>query len=178
MVIFIEISPIKIWTCMGNLWMHWTPIDWTFWISLQFLNPRERNCSLCKKRHFHQHRPHEMFWTRVKPCWACENRHVTFSSTSPPSKFYPPHPLSWSTNDDFHQHRPQYALRTIDHTTLDVNQNSRIGLNNVWRTNKFCFYEWFPRKRRKQRFKWYLQLKTSFWNGCFKIVLTWFLIDF
>ena len=29
-------------------------------------------------------------------------------------------------NDDFHQPRPQYALLTIDHTTLYVNQNSLI----------------------------------------------------
>ena len=38
-------------------------------------------------------------------------------------------------NDDFHQHRPQSALRTIDHTTLYVNQNSLIVLNKFLRTS-------------------------------------------
>ena len=31
-------------------------------------------------------------------------------------------------NDDFHQPRPQYALRTIDHTTLYVSQYSLVVL--------------------------------------------------
>ena len=54
----------------------------------------------------------------------------TFSSTSPPAKrSYPPNQLSWSKDDDFHQHRPQYALPTIYHTTLYVNHNSLIVLN-------------------------------------------------
>ena len=38
-------------------------------------------------------------------------------------------------NVDFHQPRTQYALRTIDHTTLYVNQNSVIVLNTFWRTS-------------------------------------------
>ena len=38
-------------------------------------------------------------------------------------------------NDDFHQPRPQYALRTIAHTTLYLNHNSLIVLNNLLRTS-------------------------------------------
>ena len=38
-------------------------------------------------------------------------------------------------NEDFHQPRPQYALRTIDRTILYVNQNSLIVLNNFLRTS-------------------------------------------
>ena len=38
-------------------------------------------------------------------------------------------------NVDFHQPRTQYALRTIDHTTLCVNQYSRVVLNKFWRTS-------------------------------------------
>ena len=34
-----------------------------------------------------------------------------------------------------HQHQPQYALRTIDHTTLYVNHNSLIVLNNFLGTS-------------------------------------------
>ena len=66
----------------------------------------------------------------------------TFFLTSPPSARRAE--MFWNAveksfilrlHDDFHQPRPQYALRTIDHTTLSVGHYPLVVLNKFWRTS-------------------------------------------